>query len=176
LLSNGGFDSDLSGWIQSEVNESMADGLVFDHVSEDASQLACSGSMLLVSWESTASSFAEQCVLAGVDNYVASARAFLVANAGFTPAAASLTTTSVEPAYVSLELAALSTPDCSGTPLDALTASPILDPVLPSWQSMTVQLAAPDGTRSLRLRTSVVLPASNVLRAARWDNVVLHPL
>ena len=54
-----------------------------------------------------------------------------------------------------------------------------LDPFLPSWELLRVNLAAPAGTQSLRLRLRVNPDAETgqqlyALRAALWDNVVLH--
>jgi hypothetical protein len=178
LVSNGTFSTDLSGWTQSAAAEGTANGIVFARASEDASQHACSGSMLLVAWESTADNYAEQCVLAGADDYAASAQAFLVANEGADPSVPSLVTTGADPAYVQLRLSAFSSRDCQGDPLAEQLVRPSLEPV-PSWQSMAVQLVAPNGTQSLRLRITTVLGSVSdpvELRSARWDNIVLHAL
>lgn len=179
LLSNGTFTGDLAGWVQSEADAPGNSRPLFERADDDATQLACSGSMLLISWENSGDNFAEQCVTATSDSYVASAQVLLVANAGFGDTSSELVTTNFDPSVMALELAALASSDCTGTPLTEELASTTLDPFLPSWQLLRVSMAAPAGTQSLRLRLRVVADAesgqqSYEQRAARWDNVVLH--
>ncbi len=183
LLENGTFTSDLSWWDQSQLNHSMTEGILFQHVSADATQLACSGSMLLVSWESTGDNLAAQCVPAGAGTYVASARAFLMANTGSNPLVAALATTGVDPATVSLDLHAVADEYCNGAVLAEQVATTVLDPVVRSWQPLTTTIEAPAGTLGLLVRVHMVadVPTDGDLqdypvRSARWDNVVLHAL
>jgi hypothetical protein len=178
LIVNGTFTADIEGWLQSQRNNTQFEGVLFEFDTADATDLQCSGSMLLISTENAADNFAEQCVTASAGVYAAISQALLVGNSGG-GRQSSLEATGVDPSFVTLELAAFDVSNCQGTSLANEVTRLEMIPG-DSWQTLRTRLTAPAPTQSLRLRVNVVADDPEGLqvyrnRTARWDNLLLRP-